>query len=1072
MGLALGVGVPFIASLLGGARIPADLFLETVPPAYFFDGDQHWIASEGPELVNNGTFDTNTTGWSGVSANLSSVGGALRATSTLTGAGATASFQDINTTAGKLYEARATYVATSGGGTPNAQLEIRATNGSLSSIAVSTVATPSNGTVLSVYFTAIDSTTRVRVRNDYSASVSGVSYVDWDNVSVREVRLGELGANLGASGYTMGTTGGTSTATESPTGQLNLTGDGTFAAYGTKQITGLTIGRHYRVIALISTNAVSGSVGTSAIGNQTVANTVLDTGVKQLEFTATATTHWVTFIRTSVGTASVSSITVAEWTPAPTVRPATFRDCFDFTCGSDTTRTYVDMVGMLRTMAYGRTNLFNYSQDFPTGWALTNGGNTVTVASNVAVAPDGSLTADRITSGAGAGANDVAQTVSATGLITLSAYFKAEAPGTIVHIRTSDLVTGGTHVNLNLDTLAFSILTYQQGTTTEAAASVQAVGNGWVRLVLTQKFNSGTSVGCGFGISPNMTFESGAVASGTTVLVWGAQFEFGNQVTDYKATGATNRRGGIDAPRYTWNPSRQKMDLVLENQTTNIRTNGQSPVFTFPIGGVTRTTGQPDPMGTNEAVRLDYAAGAYTADHDINVVTSIANRRWTRAIWMRADTPCVIAFRIASIGGLANTVRVVQVTTAWQRFEHLSILFDGSRTETALTIGLDNRTLFGSDQAAKTIYAFGDQVEEYAYSTSTILTPGSAVVTRLIESDVIGSRLRALHELLPALTTRTQVRLLGAQPGSKRVKGTSGSAAATFMATNAIENQAALWNGAVDLPAIAASGSWLNGASATLAFSSQGRSICFNGGTVASDANLVSRVPPYYLGRDNSTVSGIVPIFGDGSYFQDALWPFRGANASLPAATPIPAGVPVNLIPKSEAFDDAGWTKNSLTVTANAAANPLRGELTADRAVLAAASSAKGLDHPAFTSGVAQPYTFSVYAKADPHAFIQLRTNTVFGTQFANFDLATGVLGTKSAGAVNHTITHLGGGWYRCSCTITPNSSVSGFFVVAFAPTASSARAPVFTSSGTDAVLLYGAQLEVGTTLGYYAANL
>jgi hypothetical protein len=128
----------------------------------------------GPELVVNGTFDTNTTGWTALSGGvLSVVGGQLKVENSTTFGRAS---QAITVTANRWYEIRAQAVA----GTANATIRF-GNSGAGSSQYVN--ATNTTGTfVWRVFATAttIDATLYVE-----SASVGATVF--FDNVSVREI---------------------------------------------------------------------------------------------------------------------------------------------------------------------------------------------------------------------------------------------------------------------------------------------------------------------------------------------------------------------------------------------------------------------------------------------------------------------------------------------------------------------------------------------------------------------------------------------------------------------------------------------------------------------------------------------------------------------------------------------------------------------------------------------------------------------------------------------------------------------------------------------------------------------
>lgn len=109
-----------------------------------------------------------------------------------------------------------------------------------------------------------------------------------------------------AGAWTMSTAGGSSTATESPSGTLNLFSDGTNGARGDKQITTVA-GRTYRIDLTIATNAVSLFAGTTQ-GAQGLLAVSPNPGTWSYYFVATGTTTWIRLVRNAGGATVVSGI--------------------------------------------------------------------------------------------------------------------------------------------------------------------------------------------------------------------------------------------------------------------------------------------------------------------------------------------------------------------------------------------------------------------------------------------------------------------------------------------------------------------------------------------------------------------------------------------------------------------------------------------------------------------------------------------------------------------------------------------------------------------------------------------
>ena len=108
--------------------------------------------------------------------------------------------------------------------------------------------------------------------------------------------------------WTMSVSGGSATATESPSGTLNLTGDGTEFARGDQSFT-TVVGRRYKFTWTSSSSSNTLKIGTAQGGNQLLQQAGSSATVY---FTATTTTTWIRFERLSASLGTVSGLTCKE----------------------------------------------------------------------------------------------------------------------------------------------------------------------------------------------------------------------------------------------------------------------------------------------------------------------------------------------------------------------------------------------------------------------------------------------------------------------------------------------------------------------------------------------------------------------------------------------------------------------------------------------------------------------------------------------------------------------------------------------------------------------------------------
>jgi len=167
-----------------------------------------------------------------------------------------------------------------------------------------------------------------------------------------------------------------------------------------------------------------------------------------------------------------------------------------------------------------------------------------------------------------------------------------------------------------------------------------------------------------------------------------------------------------------------------------------------------------------------------------------------------------------------------------------------------------------------------------------------------------------------------------------------------------------------------------------------------------------------------------------------------------------------NLLLRSEEFDNASWTKTSITVTANSETAP-DGTTTADTL---AATGAGGNVAQAVTITAGRGIALSVYAKAGASSWLYLRQSDGTNTVEAWFNLAAGTVGANTAGAgtllfSQKTIEAAGNGWFRCALETTSTSVTA--ITSAIAPAAADSTAP----ANGNTVIAWGAQVEAEATL-------
>lgn len=186
---------------------------------------------------------------------------------------------------------------------------------------------------------------------------------------------------------------------------------------------------------------------------------------------------------------------------------------------------------------------------------------------------------------------------------------------------------------------------------------------------------------------------------------------------------------------------------------------------------------------------------------------------------------------------------------------------------------------------------------------------------------------------------------------------------------------------------------------------------------------------------------------------------------------------PHNYMLRSDAFNQAAWTKTGSTVTSDTAETLAPdGTQTADIVV---EDSSAGSYHQV-SQGVTKvassiAFSVSVYAKEKSRRYVALSASGTSSANYAQarFDLRTGtVLGSTTGGAgfavIGTQIQAVGDGWFRISLSGTTDSSTDLTYWIALMSTSTTVS---YNGNGTGAIYLWGAQTEENRTPSLYLAT-
>lgn len=177
----------------------------------------------------------------------------------------------------------------------------------------------------------------------------------------------------------------------------------------------------------------------------------------------------------------------------------------------------------------------------------------------------------------------------------------------------------------------------------------------------------------------------------------------------------------------------------------------------------------------------------------------------------------------------------------------------------------------------------------------------------------------------------------------------------------------------------------------------------------------------------------------------------------------------VNLLQKTQLFDNAYWTKLRSTVTANVTTAP-DGTLTADKLVEDSSTNTHTLNNTSVPATVGLNYIWSVYAKAAERSRFRLRAGSDVGfVGDVIADLLNGsLIGVSGVTGVTGGVIDAGNGWYRLWVRAQMPVGITGStFQMWLIDTGVNTN---YAGNSASGLYLWGAQIEQSNLLSAYTA--
>jgi len=328
-------------------------------------------------------------------------------------------------------------------------------------------------------------------------------------------------------------------------GAGDVENDGTSFNMGVSSGITLEIGKVYQISASLISETVSNSYfSVSSLVNNKTTNTqfgdvLISVGeTKTVVFVATISTAYVHIFAQGTGISTFDNISVKEVLFDQPNAPLTL-----FNHPTNIPRIEYDAdgnrLGLL--VEEQRTNLFTYSEDFSDAvWTKSN----TTISTNVATAPDGLLTADKLVKDSGLNGQFYGGGASVTsGVIYTFSLFAKKGEYDFIKVAGGGAAFGNTGTTVNLNDGSFT-------TDGSFVGGVTPVGDGWYKITASRTSNSTGSgslvVFCGNDSSVN------TLGDGTSgVYIWGAQLEAGAFPTSYIPTSGSTATRAADVASIT-----------------------------------------------------------------------------------------------------------------------------------------------------------------------------------------------------------------------------------------------------------------------------------------------------------------------------------------------------------------------------------------------------------------------------------------------------------------------------------------------------------------------------------------